>query len=72
MTKLDKQVIEYLIGAAQEDVDHMIEDNYNPEDHAGGNFDDCFYNGTELGETMLARKVLQILDVKWWRGEDNG
>lgn len=66
MTKLDKQVVEYLIGAAQKDIDHMIEGDYEPREGSGGNFDDCFYNGTELGETMMARKILQMLNVRWY------
>ena len=46
-----------------EDEDKVI------DDYAGGNIDDAFYSGEHAGEVMLARKVLNALNIKWTNGE---
>ena len=33
------------------------------DDYAGGNIDDAFYLGETNGEVMLAREILETLDV---------
>lgn len=38
-------------------------DEYNPGDN--GNFDDAFSDGSEYGEILLAREVLDNLGVEW-------
>ena len=34
-------------------------------DYAGGNTDDAFAIGEEAGEVMLARQVLESLNITW-------
>lgn len=35
------------------------------DDYAGGNIDDAFGLGERAGEVMLAREVLEALDIEW-------
>jgi hypothetical protein len=42
-----------------EDEDKII------DDYAGGNVDDAFRLGERAGEVMLAREVLEALNIDW-------
>jgi hypothetical protein len=35
------------------------------DDYAGGNIDDAFSVGETAGETILARKILKDLGLRW-------
>lgn len=35
------------------------DDDFNPYDYCGGNYDDAYYGGCEDGEAQLARRLLQ-------------
>jgi len=35
-------------------------DDWNPMDHSGGNFDDCYALGREDGMIQMARTILKI------------
>ena len=41
------------------------EDDFNPYDMSGGNFDDCYEGGRQDGETETARMVLAELGIGW-------
>jgi hypothetical protein len=47
--------------ADQEEIDDWMEDDFNPMDASGGNFDDCYFMGVEHGETQGALKILRGL-----------
>lgn len=38
------------------------EDDFNPQDYCGGNFDDAFQMGVETGEVWFARELLSIIE----------
>ena len=44
--------------------DTRTDDNedFNPMDHSGGNFDDCYQMGCEDGEINFARELMAILE----------
>ncbi len=37
-------------------------DDFNPCDFSGGNFDDAFYGGNADGRTELAREILEMIN----------
>lgn len=41
---------------------HQEDDDFNPMDYAGGNFDDAFNLGTQDGWTECARALLMEFD----------
>lgn len=46
--------------------DHLADDEYfNPQDVSGGNFDDCYQDGMDEGNTQLAREVLDMLNIEY-------
>lgn len=42
------------------------DEEFNPCDYSGGNFDDAYYGGQDDGEALLAKEILKEL------GENNG
>ena len=57
------------IDALREDIDEInefLEDDFNPCDASGGNFDDAYYMGNEHGETFAEYRVLieTVRDLK--------
>lgn len=59
---MDKKIIDYIKEVASQD---MYYDNpdFNPCDHAGGNFDDAFQLGMSDGEIMFARTLLEKFNL---------
>lgn len=49
-----------LIGSEIDEINEWMEDDFNPCDASGGNFDDAYYLGTEHGELF---KEYEILDA---------
>ncbi|MFS0855287.1 hypothetical protein [Paenibacillus taichungensis] len=49
-----------------DDIDKDIEEDYNPEEWAGGNFDDCYdmglSHGMKRGRMMAYREILDLLE----------
>lgn len=41
------------------------DEDFNPSDMSGGNFDDAYAGGQSDGETLLAREVLAALGIEW-------
>ena len=39
------------------------DEDFNPYDVSGGNFDDAYYAGSNDGEILLARSILEDLGV---------
>ena len=39
------------------------DEDFNANDHSGGNFDDAYDMGCEDGEIMLARKLLPVVEL---------
>lgn len=54
---------------SENEIAEMIEEEFNPSDWSGGNFDDAYYIGTEHGtingKLEVIRKIKAIID-----GED--
>ena len=49
---------EYLEKIARKDL-ATDDEEFDPQDWCGGNFDDAFEMGTQAGEIMLARELLE-------------
>lgn len=51
----------------QSEVDTDYDDDFNPADTYGGNYDDCYYAGTRAGITygkaVVAQEVLKFLST---------
>jgi hypothetical protein len=62
-----KKRIEVLEAEMQE-VEEWMEEDFNPSDASGGNFDDCYFMGVEHGQTegelKALRKILKQLEDK--------
>jgi hypothetical protein len=41
------------------------DEDFNPMDFSGGNFDDAYYGGLEDGRVDLAREILTSMNIKW-------
>jgi hypothetical protein len=39
------------------------DDDFNPHDYSGGNFDDAYYGGTHDGQILLARDILEMMGI---------
>ena len=61
---MNKEMKEYL-ESLLEDWEKPDED-FNPMDNSGGNFDDCYYMGQEDGKCFLAKKLI----AKWGNSND--
>jgi len=67
MEKLEKMK-EFLLKRRNEEKAKMEqeaveEDGYfDASSYSGGNFDDCYYMGKEVGEAELIEEILSILD----------
>lgn len=65
--------IQELIKLARRDTweDGLEDGEYvNPYEFSGGNSDDCYSGGIEVGQSWLAREVLGWLDIEWVEGEE--
>lgn len=47
--------------ALSEDINWRYDDEFNPYDASGGNFDDAYYMGVEHGEVDGALHILRLL-----------
>ena len=59
----DKQYASLVMRAAVED-GYEADDNFNPYDYSGGNFDDCYRLGMEHAAADAAREILSLLTQK--------
>ena len=41
------------------------DEDFNPYDMSGGNFDDCYEGGRRDGEVDMAREILTELGIDW-------
>jgi hypothetical protein len=41
------------------------DEDFEPCDFSGGNFDDAYYMGVQDGEIEMARKMLDYLNIKY-------
>lgn len=41
------------------------DDEFMPDDYAGGNIDDAYYGGVSDGEILLAREILDALGIAY-------
>jgi len=61
---MNKIMIKQLMALARRECFHDDEDGII-DDYADGNTDDAFAVGEEAGKVMLARQVLESLNIKW-------
>ena len=61
---IEKLKIEARTELAEDDVEDDDE-YFNPDDAAGGNFDDAYSMGVDAGSTYLAREILESLGISW-------
>jgi hypothetical protein len=60
---IEKLKIEARTELAEDDVED--DEYFNPDDAAGGNFDDAYSMGVDAGSTYLAREILESLGISW-------
>lgn len=61
---LSPEFIEKLKAQAKR-VAWIDDEEFMPDDYAGGNIDDAYNGGSEDGETTMARQVLKELGIEW-------
>ena len=59
----DKQ-FESLVKRASVENGYEADDDFNPYDYSGGNFDDCYLLGMEHADRDAAREILNLLGVQ--------
>ena len=57
-----KEIKNILIEHAKRKTWTEDDDDFNPMDNSGGNFDDAYYGGCEDGKTELARDIIKIIN----------
>lgn len=57
-------IIEHLIKLAKRET-WADQEDFDPQDFSGGNFDDAYYNGSADGESQLARDILNQLNIDY-------
>ena len=62
---LPLEMVERLKGIAKNEICNTDDDDFDPRDFSGGNFDDTYWGGREDGRTVLAREVLESIGVEW-------
>jgi hypothetical protein len=63
---MNDELIDYLKGLANQECFYDDEsEDVMVDDYAGGNIDDAFSVGETAGETILARKILKDLGLRW-------
>jgi hypothetical protein len=61
---MNELLITKLVEIAQQKAWSDNED-FNPMDNSGGNYDDAYFGGSRDGETALARYILDSLGVSY-------
>jgi hypothetical protein len=66
-TKISEAMLKDLIALAKEEIpaDQSGDEEFIPEDWSGGNYDDCFDMGEHTGRILLARCILDALEIDY-------
>lgn len=65
MTDAEKlELIHKLVARLATNTNHFKDEDFNPYDISGGNFDDAFEAGVEQGYGDLAREILDVITKK--------
>lgn len=62
---ISDELIEQLKKTAKTEIGPDEDDDFNPADYSGGNFDDAYGLGVEHGEVYAARSILDKLGVEY-------
>ena len=62
-----EQVIVKLTKLAKEETIYDEDDDVCIDGYACGNVDDAFSMGEHTGEVFLAREILSLLCIDWWK-----
>lgn len=61
IVELTNEEYESLQERANEKYGHEADEDFNPMDYSGGNFDDCYDIGFSHADSETAREILNIL-----------
>lgn len=61
IVELTEKQYEALVKRAAVENGYEADDDFNPYDYSGGNFDDCYQLGMEHADADAAREILDIL-----------
>ncbi|MGL4585302.1 MAG: hypothetical protein ACRCVU_20285 [Flavobacterium sp.] len=61
VVELTEKQHEALVKRASVENGYEADDDFNPYDYSGGNFDDCYQLGMEHADADAAREILSIL-----------
>jgi hypothetical protein len=61
---MNQEMIDALIKIARGEA-WCDDEDFNPYDYCGGNYDDAYYGGCSDGEILLARQVLTSMKIEW-------
>lgn len=61
IVELTEKQYEALVRRASVENAYEADDDFNPYDYSGGNFDDCYHLGMEHADRDTAREILDIL-----------
>lgn len=61
VVELSETEYKLLVERASKDYGYEANEDFNPRDYSGGNFDDCYLMGLEHADSDAAREILDIL-----------
>lgn len=61
VVELTEEQYKSLVKRASVENGYEADDDFNPYDYSGGNFDDCYQMGLEHADSDAAREVLDLL-----------
>lgn len=61
IVELTEKQYQALVKRASVENGYEADDNFNPYNYSGGNFDDCYQLGMEHADADAAREILDIL-----------
>ena len=64
IVELTEKQYEALVKRAAVENGYEADDDFNPYDYSGGNFDDCYRLGLEHADADAAREILSLLTQK--------
>lgn len=61
IVEMTEQQYKALVARAEVENGYDADEDFNPYDYSGGNFDDCYQMGLDHGDSDAAREILSIL-----------
>ena len=61
IVELTEQKYKALVKRSEAEYGYASDEDFNPMDYSGGNFDDCYQMGLEHADSETAQEILDLL-----------